>query len=320
MDEVAAGWYPDHDDAAMQRYWDGRDWTDQRRATDDPKSPDTISSTVSGRIAGRGLGAARRLTDSARQSGAAQRLSSGAASAGRTIANVATDQEIRATAVASAAPTFNAALDGAGLRNKKGKVKVWRIARAATHPRKSVTRATTGAANAAAGQVADSARASLDRISRVAPTDQEIIAEWRLLTAEDDLRMWQQGQSRFAAAEISDAAEMRASAFLLCEGLKHCLVGTPPFENDDTVVETIGNVLASALLGASSGEWDEELARPLRLGLAVARRFGVQPEELGGNGELDNLFEPADNRMRMAMALSPNRWSCDMSLWFAEAA
>jgi hypothetical protein len=110
---------------------------------------------------------------------------------------------------------------------------------------------------------------------------------------------------------------MRESALLLCEGLKHCLIGTPPID-DDEIVDTTGNVLTAALHGAPADEWDEDLSRALRLALAVARRFGIQSEELGGNGELDLLFDDISNRMRMAMSLAPNRWSCDMSVWFTE--
>lgn len=34
---AAAGWYPDPDQAATQRYWDGTGWTDQRAPTAEPE-------------------------------------------------------------------------------------------------------------------------------------------------------------------------------------------------------------------------------------------------------------------------------------------
>jgi hypothetical protein len=75
-------------------------------------------------------------------------------------------------------------------------------------------------------------------------------------------------------------------------------------------------VLVAALRATSSSGLDPDLCAVLRLSLAVARRFGVQPEELGGNGELDPLFEDIDSRMKYAMALAPTRWSCNMAVWF----
>ena len=89
-------------------------------------------------------------------------------------------------------------------------------------------------------------------------------------------------------------------------------------DDDDEIVETVGNTLTAAFHGADDHEWDDEDCKIVRLALGVARRFGIQPEELGGNGELDVLFEDSFNRMCMAMSIAPTRWSTDLSIWFAD--
>lgn len=314
-------WYPDPEDASLQRFWDGEAWTSDRR----PVPPGTAAlgtaapfSPPSGRLS-RGLGAAKRLADNAKQTAAAQRASGAAALVGQAVADVAKDPAKRAAVIAGAAPIVDAALDGAGVRNKKGKVKVWRLARAAARPRKTVARVTSGVASTSAGRILDAARESHARHTVVPPTIESIAAEWEDDDLGADLERWRQGVDKFAEADAHDPSAMRECALLMCAGLKHCLTGPPPIDDDDQIVETAGDVLVAGLRATSGFGLDADLSAALRLALAIARRFGVQPEALGGNGELDLLFEDSDSRMKFAMALAPTPWSCDIAPWFADA-
>ena len=176
-----------------------------------------------------------------------------------------------------------------------------------------------GVATATGGQLID--RVDRDPHAgrqRVRPVDDEILTEWTLDDPQVALERWREGTGRYGLADIDDIAEMRRCALLLCEGLKYCLFETPILEDDDDVIETVGNTLAAALASSKDRYWDETVARLIRLALAVARRFGVQPEELGGNGELDPLFADPYGRMRMAMSVAPGPWSCDLAVWFAD--
>ena len=150
------------------------------------------------------------------------------------------------------------------------------------------------------------------------PTDETIAADWHVDDPHADLERWRKGVSRFVDAQADDATAMRECALLMCAGLRHCLIGPPRIEDDDQIVMTVGDVLVAALRATSSTGLDAELSAVIRLALAVARRFGVQPEELGGNGELDLFFDEVDSRMKFAMALASTRWSCDMATWFAD--
>lgn len=320
MGTTPAGWYPDPDDPALLRFWDGGTWTDSRRSpVADPNEPTTSLAAPSGQGGRRGLAAARRLADSAKQSSVARKVADGASSLSRGVIDTAKDPARRQTAIRAAIPAFDAALEGAGVRNKDGKVKVWRLARAAARPRKTVSRAGRAAAAATAGQLKTGV-GSVDRQhGRLAPRDAEIVAEWAFDDPGQDLARWREGLTRFADADVTDTAEMRTSAYLMCDVLKHCVIGDPILDDDDEIVETIGNVLAALLHGTAVDDWEQDDEKVVRLGLAVARRFGVQPEELGGNGELDALFYDSLDRMRMAMAIARSKWSCDMSAWFADA-
>jgi len=318
MSSPPSGWYPDPENAAMQRFWDGSAWTDERRAepsTTSSPSASTPFPSAGGRLS-RGLGAAKRLADSTRNMPLAQRASDAAATVGHAVAEVAKDPAKRAAAVVNAAPTVNAALDGAGVRNKKGKIKVWRVARAAARPRKTVARVGSSVASTGVGQLLDAARSSHARSAAVSPTIESIASEWDFDDVEGDLQRWSSGVAMFADANADDVATMRNSAILMSAGLKHCLVGDPAIEEDDRIVDTVGDVLVASLRATSPDGLDDEMSAVLRLALAVARRFGVQPEDIGGNGELDVLFQDASSRMIFAMALAPTKWSCDMGAWF----
>lgn len=285
----------------------------------DPSDAAAPLAAPSGQSGSRGLAAARRLAGSAKQSSIVHKVADGASSLSRGVIDTAKDPARRQAAMRAAVPAFDAALDGAGVRNKNGEVKVWRLARAAARPRKTVSRAGRAAAAATAGQL-KTGLGSVDRHhGRLAPRDAEIVAEWAFDDPGQDLARWREGLTRFADADVTDTAEMRISAYLMCDVLKHCVIGDPILDDDNEIVETTGNVLAALLHGTAVDDWQEDDDKVVRLALAVARRFGVQPEELGGNGELDALFYDSLNRMRMAMSLAQSKWSCDMSEWFADA-
>ena len=312
MTQAPSDWYPDPEISGAERYWDGGQWTDERRPL-----PGTPSATPP--ASGSDVRRLRtRLADGAKQSAVA---AAGAAStAGRSLASTAKDPAKRSAVILGAAPAAQAALNGAGVRNRDGKVKWWRIVTSAAQPRKTLAGVTRGVAVATAGQLQDHARAALTRQTRVAPLDEAIAAEWATGPVEQDIGVWRAGLTAFDAADVDDAVAMRASAFQMCAGLQHCVVGPPPIGEDD-IFTTAGNVLSAGLRSADGMErakWDGELDTVIRLALCVIRRLGVQPADVGGNGEMDLLFENEGDRMRMAMAMAPGRWSCDLARWFAD--
>ena len=323
MANPTGGWYEDPDDHQLQRYWDGTQWTSDRRRMADPTAASPATETLANSRANRGLASMRRLADAATHSAVAHKVADAATSAGHTIADTAKDPVQMKRVMGAVAPTFDAALDGAGVRNKKGKVKIWRVARAATRPRKSVTRMGAAVLSTTGGQL-DSA---LARRAAGAPTgvsDRDILNQWTLDDAGVALSRWREGMARFdqldetAADGEADVERLRDVARLLCVGLKHCLLGEPTLD-DDQVVETTGDVLALVLEPSDAEDWTSEDQQMLRLALGVARRWGVQPEALEGNGELDHHFQDPYHRMRMAMAVATGPWSCDLAAWFKEA-
>ena len=320
MESTPAGWYRDPGDPALVRYWDGSVWTDRREdaTLQLTVAPVQEEPTRVGPSAGRSgsprFAVARRLVEGAKQSTVGHKLAEGTAS----LIDAAKDPARRDAVIVGAAPAFHAALDGAGVRNKKGKIKIWRVARAATRPRKTVQRVGTGVIGAIGAQVVHSAATSNTEHHRVAPLDEDIFAEWPVYDRSVARDRWRQGAERFESADVDDMDEMRSSALLMCDALKLCLIGDPILDDDDQIVETVGNTLTAAFYAAHESEWDQEVERIVRLALAVARRFGVQPEELGGNGELDVLFDEVNNRMRMAMSIATDRWSASLSAWFRE--
>jgi hypothetical protein len=316
-----AGWYPDPEDPSGRRYWDGAQWTPQRRPSqaDGDRSPiDPAADRRTPRSEAGGMGAIRRLGDSARKSSLAQGLKGNASSVGRGVLDTARDPARRQAILAAAAPAMDAALDGAEVRNRHGEVKTWRVVRAATRPRRTLSGAGSGVmAAAAGGRLADaSRRAAESDPGLLRPSDEDIASEWPMNDPREALPRWSEGKARLAAADQSDIEALSASARLLCEALKHCLVGRPVL-NDDDIVDTAGMVLFAVVTVPDDRSWGGENERMARLALGVARRLGVQPEELGGNGELSPLFADSRNRMRMAMSVAPGPWSCDLSRWFA---
>jgi hypothetical protein len=289
------GWYADPDEPSRLRYWDGEIWTEHRRnslAEIGSFVPPPSQASAWGRLSDRGMKVARKVTDAA------------------------TDPARLRKAVVVARPALDAALDGARVRNKKGQVRLWRVARAAARPRRTMHDVGRGVTAASASQIVEAA-AREPRADVLGPTDQDIISEWTLGDPEVALLRWREGCAVFDAAG-EDPKELRASALLMCELLKHCLIGKPIVDDDDAIIDTAGDTLVGALNGASEGDWNDEDQRIVRLALAVARRFGVQSEELGGNGELGPIFEDIHDRMRMAMSVAPSKWSCDLSTWFAD--
>ena len=299
--QAPRNWYPDPDDPSQLRFWDGSHWTENRA----PAAPPEVPPSSAPPLGHAGRSAAQRLSDTAKASGAA------ASAARRTLHRTVTDPVLRQAVFTGAKPVVGAVLDGAGVRNRKGEIKGWRVARAATRPRKTISSASAAAASATASQLAN----HRPRTAPSGKTDEEILSEWPLGDLDVTLARWREGMHLFLHADPADTGSLRSSAGLMSHALAHCIVGVPVLHEND-VVETVGSTLSAELEGVDDGDWSVDDERRVRLALAVARRYGIQPEELGGNGELDLLFSTTRNRMRMAMAVCRTGWSCDLALWF----
>lgn len=176
-------------------------------------------------------------------------------------------------------------------------------------------------------------RPSLSQPSRAAlagpaePTVAQILAEWSPGSAAADLASWREGIARYDAAPLENQAEMRASAELMCAALTHYLqgsdiiTGSPDMSGD--LIQTIWNVLVASLLGNDQTTWDAEAEPHVRLSLAAARHAELQPESLGGQGTIDQIFDDRGNRMLMQAALwslsTTSSKSFTLRDWFASA-
>lgn len=314
------GWYPDPSDPLRMRYWEGARWTEHVRAEERAASAEEGSASP----ASKGLAGLKRLAGSARSSAVAHHAVIKANAAGRAAMATATDADKRRALIRTAAPTIEGALDGAKLRNRKGKITIWRVARATTRPRKTVTGASQGIVGATGSQLKAYAESTPTAAggTTVKPfrTIAEIAREWAFDDRDQALARWRLGVARFAETDGEDINEAREIAVLLSDGIKYCTNRESILPDDDLIVQTTGNVLAAILSAREPSMWDEQERRILRLALAVSLVVGIQPEELGGNGELEVLFNDVTSRMRMAMAVSRVGWSCDLAAWFEGAA
>ena len=142
-----------------------------------------------------------------------------------------------------------------------------------------------------------------------APSSAQIVTEWAMTDPASDSARWREGISRYEAGSLDDNIAMETAAELMCAALTYyvadgtiiCdLQGEPP---DTAVAQTIWNVLVATLYSGAGTALTESSAKCLRLTLAAARQGGYQPEDLGGNDLMAELFEDA-SRARMAAALS----------------
>jgi hypothetical protein len=314
MSTTESGWYPDPEVTDQLRYWDGSRWTEHRQPLP-PASPAPTFASGAQQAKTKGFAAARRMADKARSSDVARSVSSAASAGAKRVGDTAKDPDQRAAFLATAYPMVDAAMDGAGVRNKKGEVKAWRVARAAVRPGKTVAAATQAAAKEGGRQAVEAAKG---RTPTMSPTDAEVLAEWAAPEPGRDLVAWHEGLRRFEAGALDDTAEMRETARLMGEGLKHALIDPGALDGlTDRLVETVANLLTAAIQGNDQTTWGPADERHARLTLAVTRRFGLQSTDLGGDGTLEALFVEKGERMLMMAALSPTPWDFNLRSWFA---
>jgi len=159
------------------------------------------------------------------------------------------------------------------------------------------------------------------------PSVSQILAEWRPAAPQADRARWREGMTRYDDAPLTNRAEMRASAELMCSALPHYLRGTDITAGTQgmsgELVQTIWNVLVASLLGNDKTTWDAQVERHMRLALAAARHGGLQPESLGGRGTFNQIFDDKGNQILMLAALwelstsGPKAFT--LQDWFASA-
>ena len=321
-----AGWYPDHDDPAQQRYWDGTAWTEHRApaaagaapsSSVEPAAPTAPPAPAP--AAGSLRSRTQALTKAARGSAAGKAASQGAQAATSVAKKVTSDAQAREAALRLARTSWSSVLDGANVRDRNGRVKGWRVARAALRPRKTVTRVGRGVAGMGLADVKALATAAAGASTRPEPSDAAIVTEWPI----DDLAG---ARVRWKAAmdvveRLEDGTEVPTEvaldvSYAIGGMLAFCVVGDPPI-TDEEVVGSIGDLLAILLSVDDPNAWVATDGPPLRVAAAVMRRFGVQPTSLGGNGDLDALLDDPVARLRLAAALSTDGWGSDPVRWFA---
>jgi hypothetical protein len=123
------------------------------------------------------------------------------------------------------------------------------------------------------------------------------------------------GLEMIAETPRGDREGMRTGAAMVSSAIAHSVAHEPQIDAGE-VVDALASTLGVTLLGNDASMWTDADERSLRLALAVARRYGVQPVALGGNGELDEFFEDAQDRMTMAMAVCRDDWSYSLAYWF----
>ena len=336
-----AGWYPDHDDPAQQRYWDGTAWTEHRLpvAAAGPLAPAVepvapSAPTIGGGLRSKALALAaaakdsnaakaaseqaRALSVAALDSAAAKKAGQGAQAASAAAKRVAADAQARDAALRLARTSWSSALDGAGVRDRRGKVKTWRVARAALRPRKTVTRVGSGIAGMGMNDVKALASAAAGAANRPEPSDASIVTEWAIDDLGGAITRWRVSMDFVGSlddgAEVSSEAALDA-AYGIGGLLAFCVVGDPPI-TDDQAVESVASLLAILLSVDDPVAWAATDGPALRVAAAVMRRFGVQPGALGGNGDLDDLFDDPLARLRLGAALSIDGWRTDPARWF----
>jgi hypothetical protein len=317
-----AGWYPDPDDPAQQRYWDGMAWTEHRLPVEAARPPTAAADPFAPSASGAGSSLrskAQAMTRAAKESTAAKSAGRGAQSASSVAKRVAVDAQTRDAAVRLASSSWSSVLDGAGVRNRQGRVKPWRVARAALRPRKTIARVGSGVAGMGLDDVKSLAGAAAGAANRPDPSDASIVLEWAIDDVHGAAARWRAAMDFVGQLEDGDEVSSEAAldaAYGIGGMLAFCIVGDPPI-TDEEAVESTGRLLAILLSIDEASTWAAADGPPLRVAAATMRRFGVQPTALGGNGDLDDLFESPIARLRLAAALSLDGWSSDPVRWFA---
>lgn len=349
-------WYGDPTGRFQMRYWDGAQWTehvvDSQRAQLVDHLPDAsvyppptqsvvdhdpaavsddrrrrgvkglldagkqATSVAARTISDVGADVRQRVSDA---DGAGALLSSTGKQALARASSAAHDPALRATLQNGLGPVLQSAAEGARVTNKKGEISKMRVLRAVTRPRKTMMGVAAGVGQTAASQALEAATRSGSGVATTADSSMwsagAIAEEWPTLDPLEVPAVLQYAALQFAAADWDDRVAMRVVAAGLCGSIAHCLLGAAAV-HDDSIVEATSFSLNATLRDNDWDTWTDADDRHLRLALAVARRYGVQPVELGGNGELEDFFGEPRTRMLMAMAISRNGWCADLFQWF----
>ncbi|MCP4306655.1 MAG: hypothetical protein GY788_17645 [bacterium] len=141
---------------------------------------------------------------------------------------------------------------------------------------------------------------------------------------------WVLGKRRYDAADVSNHAEMRATAELMCgslaEGIRGRLIF--PAQSKEQAFSMLGqttwDVLVAVLQGNTAQTFDDVAQRQLRVGAASTRRGGWQPRNLGGDGTMDEIFDNLSAAALMKSALGAlagvePSFLFDIGAWFKSA-
>lgn len=112
----------------------------------------------------------------------------------------------------------------------------------------------------------------------------------------------------------------------MCAALAHyvangsAIMGPPGESPEAALAQTVWNVLVATVHSSAGNNLSADSNRCLRLALAAAQRARYQPEDLGGNGLMAEIFD-AGSRAVMAMALSDPAAGAgaapvDLTAWF----
>lgn len=249
------------------------------------------------------------MADMARGSDLARSAGTAASTGAKRVGDAAKDPDRRAAFLATAYPMLDAAVDGAGVRNKKGEVKAWRVDRAAVRPGKTVVALTEAAAREGGRQALEAGKG---RPAPMSPTDTAILAECPAPDPATDHVAWQEGPCRFESGTLDDTVGMREGARLMGEGLKHALIDPSALDGlPDRIVERVANLLTAVTQGNDQSTWGMGDERHARIALAAARDLGCSPRTSVATTRLA-IFVDKGERMLMMAALSATPWDFNL--------